>query len=220
MIFLLLSVLIFIKTGSYSREELPELLTRYEIDLICILPIWPETFCYTLSEAVLCGIPVIATDIGALSERLRELDCGWLVPYDSSYLEILKIIERIKNYGDEYQKKKWNAGQARIRTIDEMCKDYDQIYQQIFRNPASHFIGYDMQQWFLDQYLLANGLGGNESVMLSKRLAETEHQLWEVYHSATYRVVQIMGSIRIPFKKQLKSLMFCLYRLFKLERQR
>jgi GT2 family glycosyltransferase/glycosyltransferase involved in cell wall biosynthesis len=55
-----------IKTGWYQREELRSLIKSYKIDLVCILPIWPETFCYTISEALLCGVPVIGTDVGAV----------------------------------------------------------------------------------------------------------------------------------------------------------
>ena len=69
----------YTKIGHYERKDIPQLMRKYEIDLVGILPIWPETFCYTLSESVLCGIPVIATDIGAIGERMHA-DCyGWIV---------------------------------------------------------------------------------------------------------------------------------------------
>ena len=40
-----------------------DLLEDNNIDVVCILPTWPETFCYTLSEAITCNVPVFATDI-------------------------------------------------------------------------------------------------------------------------------------------------------------
>ena len=83
----------FHKIGGYKREDLPDLMEKYRIDLICILPIWPETFCYTISEAVLCGIPVLATEIGAVGERVKALGCGWTVPHGTSYQDILKKID-------------------------------------------------------------------------------------------------------------------------------
>lgn len=209
----------FIKTGSYQREELPALLENYKIDVICILPIWPETFCYTLSEAVLCGVPVIATDIGALGERVKELQCGWLVPYHASFSDILEVINNIKDRGKEYQHKKQNAQQAKIRTIEEMCEDYHHFYQSNIKESFSLKTDPLTKEWFIDQYLLTNGLGGNDTLSLSNRLEEAERQLWDVYHSTTYRMVQIIGGLKIPFKKQLKEFMFQLYRLLRLERQ-
>ena len=71
-------------SSTYKKEELPQLLEDNEIDIICILPIWPETFSYTVSEAWLNGIPIVATDIGAVGERIRKTGGGWLVKPDAS----------------------------------------------------------------------------------------------------------------------------------------
>lgn len=66
----------YIKNGLYEHEELSGLITQYPIDLVHILPIWPEAYCDTLSEATLCGISSIIADIGALSECMYELVRG------------------------------------------------------------------------------------------------------------------------------------------------
>ena len=36
------------KTNWYQRENVGAILRQNRIDLVCILPIWPETFCYTV----------------------------------------------------------------------------------------------------------------------------------------------------------------------------
>ena len=59
------------------------MLVNYNIDLICILPVWHETFCYTLSEAVMCGIPVVVTDTGAVADRVRKYQYGWVVSVEN-----------------------------------------------------------------------------------------------------------------------------------------
>ena len=74
----------FLQLHLPKKEELPQLLEDNEIDIICILPIWPETFSYTVSEAWLNGIPIVATDIGAVGERIRKTGGGWLVKPDAS----------------------------------------------------------------------------------------------------------------------------------------
>lgn len=201
----------FIKTGKYNREELPQLLNKYKIDLICILPIWPETFCYTISEAILYGIPVIATDIGALGERIRKMDCGWLVPYTATYKDILNIIDRIKDRGEEYQAKKEKALSASIRTVQEMCTDYKNLYQTV-ANSNKHFkMPQEAYNVFSKSYLFGNGSGNSRDAML-KRLNETEQRLRNVEHSSAYRIAQILLRINIPFKKQLKALLFTIYK--------
>ena len=42
--------------------------------------IWPETWCYALSELWMAGLPVLAFDHGAPAERIRRAARGWLVP--------------------------------------------------------------------------------------------------------------------------------------------
>jgi GT2 family glycosyltransferase len=44
--------------------------------------IWPETWCYTLSEALMMGLPVIAPKLGALGSRLGEAQLGIVKLYD------------------------------------------------------------------------------------------------------------------------------------------
>lgn len=66
-------------TGAYSREDLPRLLEESGASLVMIPSIWPETFSYTTSEAMLLGYPVVCFDLGAPAERVRAFDCGMVV---------------------------------------------------------------------------------------------------------------------------------------------
>lgn len=117
-----------IKTGQYRREELLSLLEKYQIDLICILPVWPETFCYTLSEALLAKIPVLATDIGAVGERVKEQQCGWVVSAGSSYQEILDKIVSIKNDRSTYLKIRKRLLKIKLKSKAEMAQEYRALY--------------------------------------------------------------------------------------------
>jgi len=56
--------------------------------------IWPETFSYTTSEALLLGYPVLCFNLGAPAERVRRYDCGLVVdaPYPEGVLEALRRI--------------------------------------------------------------------------------------------------------------------------------
>jgi len=42
--------------------------------------VWPETWCFTLSEAWCAGLPVVAFDLGAQAERIRHTGGGVLLP--------------------------------------------------------------------------------------------------------------------------------------------
>ena len=117
-----------VKTGWYKLGELNGLLREHKINLICILSVWPETFCYTLSEALAEGIPVIATDVGALGERVRKMDCGWTVSLERAGEEALWLIEGIRRNTEEYQKKADNTAGLNLKSTAEMVAEYREFY--------------------------------------------------------------------------------------------
>jgi len=69
----------FILHGSYNRQDLGRLLGSYDVSMVMIPSQWPETFCYTASEALLLGYPVLCFDVGAQADRIRRNNCGWVV---------------------------------------------------------------------------------------------------------------------------------------------
>ncbi len=68
----------------YRRDDLPRLLGEIQPDAALLLPTVAETFSYTLSELRSLGVPVIATRIGALAERIEDGIDGFLVDPDAS----------------------------------------------------------------------------------------------------------------------------------------
>ena len=57
-------------TGPYKVQDLPELIAQHGVSMILFPAQWPETYSYTLSHALDSGLPIIAPDLGAFSERL------------------------------------------------------------------------------------------------------------------------------------------------------
>lgn len=210
----------YIKTGIYQREQLPTLIKKYQIDLICILPIWPETFCYTLSEAVLCGVPVIVTDIGALGERVRKLQCGWVVHKDATPTEVLDKISLIKDKGKEYQEKKNYTRTARIKSLMEMCREYQDLYDNAVSDSIIKQDGAVDYRWILKGRGKALGqadlLGVDNQIY--EQLAMAEHQLKEITSSTAYKFARIVADMKVPFKKQIKSVLIRGYSFIKKRR--
>lgn len=62
----------------YQRDELPDLIRQFAPDLALIPVTVAETFSYTLSELWSLGVPVLATRIGALAERIVPGENGLL----------------------------------------------------------------------------------------------------------------------------------------------
>jgi O-antigen biosynthesis protein len=61
-------------TGRYLEENAQKTLGALSPHMVWLPALWPETYSYTLSIALLAGLPVVAFDIGAIARRLRE--CG------------------------------------------------------------------------------------------------------------------------------------------------
>ncbi len=82
--------------GRYKKEELPELIEKYETDIVFIASVWPETFSYTTEEAMKMGVPVAAFDIGAPAERLKNYDKGLIIEEISARAAVDKIMEYLE----------------------------------------------------------------------------------------------------------------------------
>ncbi len=80
--------------GYYRGGTLPSLLARHGIGLVVLPSIWPETHSLVLSEAWLGGAPVVAFDLGAPAERIRQQGGGWLVPLETGAAGLAQIIEQ------------------------------------------------------------------------------------------------------------------------------
>jgi len=65
--------------GRYRPDEVPALVARYGISGWLIPSIWPETFCFTVHEALATGLPVLGFDLGAQGDALRAAPNGRVV---------------------------------------------------------------------------------------------------------------------------------------------
>ncbi len=67
-------------TGEYRPEELAGLIAAQQADFAFLPSVWPETWCFALSEAWRAGLDVAAFDLGAQAERIRATGRGWVLP--------------------------------------------------------------------------------------------------------------------------------------------
>jgi glycosyltransferase involved in cell wall biosynthesis len=67
-------------TGPYQPDEAVPLIRAQDAALALLPSIWPETWCLGLTELWRAGLRVVAFDIGAPAERIRQTGRGFLLP--------------------------------------------------------------------------------------------------------------------------------------------
>lgn len=66
-------------TGTYKEEEAISLVMQQNADIAFFPAIWPETWCYALSLAWRSGLKTVAYDIGAIAQRIKNTQRGWIL---------------------------------------------------------------------------------------------------------------------------------------------
>lgn len=69
--------------GEYVEGDLSALIAAERPDVLWFPVQWPETYTYTLSAALAAGVPIVASNVGALPERLAAHSGVRLVPWDA-----------------------------------------------------------------------------------------------------------------------------------------
>jgi len=152
-----------VKHGTYRQQDIPKLLKDNRIDLICIMSIWPETFCYTLSEAAVCDMPMLVTDIGAAGERVKRHGYGWTVPVDYTGAQMSDYVLQILEDKVGYEEKKQIVTSFSEITLREMTSKYRNLYREF----AKGFSSKDLY----DASLIFRGLG------VAKGMREKPYQM-------------------------------------------
>lgn len=86
-------------SGSYAIEDLSVLIARHGITHWLIPSIWPETFCFTVHEALATRLPVLAFDLGAQGDAVRTASNGVVIPFrsgDDLAGRVVSVLDRLQ----------------------------------------------------------------------------------------------------------------------------
>ncbi len=103
---------VMVEHGPYAPTELPGLVERIQPSLAILLPIWSETWSHTLTEVLALGVPVLASDRGAVGERIIETGGGWTVSPTAPEDVLAQIKSLVGN------REKWLTGVERVQRIE------------------------------------------------------------------------------------------------------
>jgi len=110
--------------GKLDREAVWRLLSQ--VDVVVVPALWYESFSFIISEAFAAGLPVVASRLGSLADRVEDEVNGLLVPPgDSQALQ--QALLRICQEPDLWPR--LQAGIRPVRTINDYLIQLEAIYQ-------------------------------------------------------------------------------------------
>ena len=80
-------------TGAYDRAHLVDLIEKHGINVFLFPSIWPETFSYVVAELIALAMPVVAFDLGAPGERLRQYPKARMCRETSAQAALATLVE-------------------------------------------------------------------------------------------------------------------------------
>jgi len=86
-------------TGRYAPHEVGELIRTSGARLAFLPSIWPETWCFALTETWRAGLRVAAFDIGAPAERIGRRGAGWVLPLGLPPARVNEFLLRLGGFG-------------------------------------------------------------------------------------------------------------------------
>ena len=114
--------------GKYQRNDFNRIVAEIEPSFSLILSTCPETYSYTLTESWMAGLPVIASNLGALKQRIASTGAGWLVDY-TNINEIYNLIININQ--NDYENKLSSISKIKFKDLNEMCDEYISLYNKL-----------------------------------------------------------------------------------------
>ena len=104
-----------------------------EADVLAVPSLWYETAALVIQEGFAAGLPVLASDLGALRERVQDGVDGLLLPA-GDVAAWRKALRRLRDEPELWSQLR--RGIRPVRTLDENVADIMDIYAQVL-NPFS-----------------------------------------------------------------------------------
>lgn len=120
--------------GEYEREQLKDIIASIEPSFGGVFSIWPETWCHTVTELLSCGVPLFTFGLGAIEERVRRDNLGWILRSNKP-IDLAKKLSDT-SFNAEWEDKvlnvlKWQGGEGVKLSSDHMAAQYLDIYKNL-----------------------------------------------------------------------------------------
>ena len=210
--------------GTYNQKDLPTLIRMHEIDVIGILSIWPETYSYTMSEAIINNVPVIVSDIGALGERQRKLNAGWLVDPKNIANEFINVTNELLKTPELLSAMKERVKTIELKSLADMYSEYKNLYKACMDADGERTLCGEYDKWrIFNTYYQENNKSvandQNNSINNTRIVDERNQQyardseeLRILKTTLTYQLMIKIINMRMPLKKQIMDVVYKIWK--------
>jgi len=109
--------------GAYQPPDIASICQQFDIGVVP--SVFAETYCMVLSELWLGGVPVIASEIGALRDRVVDGLNGWKFPAG----DVAALADRMEWFATHDEWRDWSLPSPRL--VDAMVAEYDELYREL-----------------------------------------------------------------------------------------
>jgi glycosyltransferase involved in cell wall biosynthesis len=119
--------------GPLPRERLAEVLRS--VDLLLLPSLWDEPYSMVVDEALAAGLPVLAANLGAPTERLRQGETGLLLPAGDVEAWRQALTRLITEPAELAQLRRrlraTSNGPGQPKSLDEHVSEIEQLYGKL-----------------------------------------------------------------------------------------
>jgi glycosyltransferase involved in cell wall biosynthesis len=117
--------------GAYRQVDLPRILAN--LDVLVVPSLWWESYCLTIREGLLAGVPVVASDLGAMREALDGERNGLLFRAGDSQ----DLADRLRSVvEDDALRERLSNRREAVKTIDRNAEELLAVYERARRESA------------------------------------------------------------------------------------
>jgi glycosyltransferase involved in cell wall biosynthesis len=118
--------------GAYRQDDAPRILAG--LDALVVPSIWYETYCMVIREGFLAGVPVIASNFGAMAEAIEDGRTGLLFGMGDS-VDLAQKVDLLARDRELWQR--LAASRKHVSTVEEHGARHVALYERLLRGRRS-----------------------------------------------------------------------------------
>jgi glycosyltransferase involved in cell wall biosynthesis len=116
--------------GSYQRDDLARWVEQIRPSFIGVFSVTGESYSHAISEAWAAGVPVLATDLGAQADRVRDHRGGFVIRHDDPAAALADVLAAAGD-PEAYATELSRADAIGLPSVSDMASRYADLYREV-----------------------------------------------------------------------------------------